>query len=548
MDTSMIYSAALLDTCAGVGKPLLDGNFQSSTSSKDINTLVQSRQEFQIQPTTHTSSIFQQIVDRIVEYIRRCSEGFTKDSDRMFWMQAHHCGWMLIYWLCDTFEAFSELFEAIGLRSPDFHPVSGKCLIISSLLQDDTEFPRKFLAYMNLKPDWALNNIDILLVAIRQDSTTLLNTTVRKLAGIKTIDWNKAWKLAYTHFKWDAMDVLLSAPNGNLYFLREALYWLVETHRWDKLQIFSDFLRLRVKNLINMDHLNPILYDPFPTYPHKRIMYSCAELIYDGSSHDLELFLDTIRPFGVRHSVSGPRAWYLATLQKHIQLAILPALASRKLSPLKLLYEKAEISSSEDHIGKSLYSTLGLEHISPWNTPQYPGFWSKSISPLDLAIYFNLDFEIVEYLCAIGHRFRFTTVWTEGALKTLRLTVSIADARKQNCEMKGIFYQLYSRKGELEGLDGPTPEGKLYGLVAKTWLTTGRIIFEGDCRHLYNITDVSSGLTWQAVQNELYPAELKDAPIPMATSWPTPLSTQENWDDWRLKVIHILEKYSSFKY
>lgn len=530
----MIYSAALLHTCIGARKSLLDRTFQSSTTNEDIETLTRSRQELQIQPTTHTSSILQQIVDRIVEYIKRCSGGFPTDSDRMFWMQVHHCNWILIYWLCDTFEAFSELFEAIGIRSPDFHPVSKNCFIISSLLRDDTEFPRKFLSVMNLKLDWTLKNIDILLVAIRSDNITLLNTAVKNTEGVESTDLIKAWRLAYTQLKWDAMDALLSAPNVDLFlFLHEALLWLVETHRWDKLQTFSDFLRLSVSSLANMDNSKPPIYDRFNRYLYHRIAHNCAELIYENL-HDLELFLDIVRRLGVM---------YLTSPRGHIQLAILPALASRKFSPLKLLYEEDDVSSSQSDISLLMYDTLGLRYISLKNTLLYHVSSSYSLSPLGVAIAFVSDLEIVEYLCRTDTFL--TRLWFDETLQNLHLTTSIADARKQNCNMKGIFYQLYTGKEgklRLDELDGPIHGEKIYRPVAKIWQTTGRIIFEGDCRHLYNIADVSSGLTWQAIQNALYPAELKDAPIPLATTWPEPLSTQESWDHWRLKVIDILEK------
>ncbi|KAL6831124.1 hypothetical protein J3E69DRAFT_328647 [Trichoderma sp. SZMC 28015] len=534
MDASMIYSAALLGTCAGAGQSLLDSDFQSTTTNKDIDALARSRQEFQIQPTTHTSSILQQIVDRIVEYIKRCSGGFPTDFDRMFWMQAHHCDWMLIYWLGDTFEAFSELFEAIGIHSPDFHPVSENCLIISSLLRDDTEFPRKFLSVMNSKLDWTLKNIDILLVAIRSDNITLLNTAVKKTEGIESTYLIEAWRLAYTQLKWDAMDALLSAPNVDLFlFLHEALLWLVETDRRDKLQMFSDFLRLSVSSLANMDDSKPPTYDRFNRYLYHRIAHDCAELIYENS-YDLELFLDIVQRLGVM---------YLTSPRGHIQLAIVPALASRKFSPLKLLYEEGDVSSSRSDISLLMYDTLGLRYISLKNTLLYHVSSSYSLSPLGVAIAFVSDLEIVEYLCRTDTFL--TRLWFDETLQNLHLTTSIADARKQNCNMKGIFYQLYTGKEgklRLDKLDGPIHGENIYRPVAKIWQTTGRIIFEGDCRHLYNIADVSSGLTWQAIQNALYPAELKDAPIPLATTWPEPLSTQESWDHWRLKVIEILEK------
>lgn len=79
-------------------------------------------------------------------------------------------------------------------------------------------------------------------------------------------------------------------------------------------------------------------------------------------------------------------------------------------------------------------------------------------------------------------------------------------------------------------------------LLSNIWMTTCRIIFENDCRDLYDITGVSSELTWPGIQKQLYSGYLQDVTIKKAASWPAPLLTQESWDVWRLNVIDILEK------
>jgi hypothetical protein len=68
-----------------------------------------------------------------------------------------------------------------------------------------------------------------------------------------------------------------------------------------------------------------------------------------------------------------------------------------------------------------------------------------------------------------------------------------------------------------------------------------RILFENDCRDLYDFNSVYSELTGPGIQKHLYPDDPEDISIRKAASWPAPLSTQESWDDWRLRVIDILE-------
>lgn len=425
----MIYSAALLHTCAGVGKSLLDSNFQSSTSNNDINTLVRSRQEFQIQPTTHISSIFQHIVDCIVKYIKRCSEGFSKNTDRMFWMQRHHCDWMLIYWLCDTFEAFSTLFDAIGFRSPNFHPVSMKCLIGCSLIRKDMEFPTKFLSFMDLKLpsklDLTFGTIDIMSLAISIDDTAMLRTAMQKSNEMHHDSWRMLWELAHTHLKWDVMKILMSGPYEEE-FLQATFLWLIGHHKWDDLQNFSDFIR-------STDELPGYLRSSNPNFwkPYERIARSCAELIYERGLQDLELFLDIVRQLGI-----NSRVLLSASVKTGTQLAILPALASQKLSIFKLLYDARLISTSMTIIGSSEHKTL----LQTTSERLYPRL--TDLLPLDLAIAFMLDLEIVEHLCRNGVHLHPGWNYEEpGTLRKLRLTTSVADARQQNCYTKSIIYE-----------------------------------------------------------------------------------------------------------
>ncbi|KAL6805507.1 hypothetical protein J3E68DRAFT_15253 [Trichoderma sp. SZMC 28012] len=433
IDASMIYSAGLLYTCACAGTSLLDSDFHSSTTNKDIDALARSRQEFQIQPTTDTSSNFQQIVDRIVEHVKRCSGGFPTASDRMFWMQKHHCIWMLIYWLCDTFEVFLALFEAIGYRSPDFHPVHEHCLIKASLLREDLKFPRKFLSFLNLKPNSVPNDLDILF-AICNDDIAALKTTISKIESMTRINWDIAWELAYTHLKWDSMEVLFSVPNVDLHYLYKALFWFMERHKWDELQVFSEFIRLRAKD-IHREHGNSII---LLLDMDKRVVHSCAEIIHEGSSHNLEFFLDIVQRLDPRLHVPHPRT----------QLTILPALASRNLSILKILFETYTATSYMEAANSVFNKHLKLEQSPPGYLP--PSHFSSTIPqfPLDLAIAFILDLEIIDYLCRPGARLQEdwngAEVVEPETLRKLRLTTSIADARKQNCHIKGLFYQMCS--------------------------------------------------------------------------------------------------------
>lgn len=542
----MIYSAAVLHVCVGAREALLARTFHSSATKEDIIALTQSRKELQIKPSTHISTVLQQMVDRIVEYIKRCSECYPSNSDRMFWMQEHHCVWMLIYWVCDTFEAFAELFEAIGTRSPNFQPVSQNCLVVSSLLRKDMEFPPKFLSFMDIKTDWVLNTTDIFFVAIRNDDIVLLKTALQKFQRANMRGWDRLWRVAYTRLNWDAMDVLFSITltdcltdlpfSANLTDLgdlspscfHETLFWLVENRKWDELQTYAHFIRLRVKPPIKS-----IDYDRQYPNTDEMIVHSCAEIIHKGNLRGLESFLDIIQGLDILFDVPSSPIKELQT-----QLAILPALASRKLSILKLLSETGVISSSKKLINFEYRQVFGTEN-----------HW-----PLDLAIAFVLDLEIIEYLCRAGARLHEDSNGTffrkQEILQKLHRTSSVADAREQNCHLKALFYRPlnyppHKKERRRVAISNSSYRPIGYSLsesMIKTLAITERIIFEGDCRHLYNISDVSPGSTWQQVQNDLYQGKLKDASIPMATSWPAPLSTQEKWDNWRLKVIDILEE------
>jgi hypothetical protein len=108
---------------------------------EDINALNRSKQQLQITPTTHISSSFQLTTNRTVGNFKRWLDALSSKSDRIFWNLEHHCVWMLIYWLSDTFEAFSELFKAIGTHSSGFHSVNMSCLISCSWFKKRFRIP-----------------------------------------------------------------------------------------------------------------------------------------------------------------------------------------------------------------------------------------------------------------------------------------------------------------------------------------------------------------------------------------------------------------------
>lgn len=553
MDASMIYSAALLNTCIRTGKMLIGPAFESSTAHEVINVLTRCREELRITPTTNASTSFQLIADRAVAYIKQCSGPLTQHSDRMFWLQEHHCIWMLIYWLCDTFEAFSEFFKALGVYSSNFHPVSNNCLLESSLLRGDTEFPPKFISFMKLRPDWTVTNIDIMSIAIREDDAALLQTVMNKTEEKKLIeDWHKAWQVAYTHLKWDVMNLLLPLPGFNLDALCQALLWLSDHHHeWRGIQTTLDSIQSR--DTISKSDSTSNLHGSYGS-----IIENCAEIIHEGDAHDLEIFLDVVQQ---RLGISFA-ALYSDTDQLATQLTVLPALLSRKLSMVKLLSERHVVSMSKNAVDTS---AIFIMFKRPEKTLAYNRLcFSIYYTPLYLAIAFVLDLEVVEYLCHAGAR-----LWERSSrpssehsevLENLRLTTSVADAQTQSCHMKVKCYKLcFAEKGltwshkmkeSTGGRDGATES------LAKTWITMWRILYENDCRDLYDVTKVSlkmdaesfrpdrisPRLTWPTIQKQLYPDQPPDAAIKMATSWPAPLSTQEAWDDWRLKVIDVIER------
>jgi hypothetical protein len=325
----MIYSVAILLTCMSAKDALFDHTANFDTAYEDINTLVRSKQQLQITSATHILT-----ASRTVEHFKQCADCFPSKSDRTFWKLKHHCIWMLIYWFSDTSEAFLELFKAIGVHSPDFHPISEGCLMLSSLLKKDAELPQKFLSLMGLELGWALDNLDSLIVAIDEDDIVLLQTATENIEKKVLIQgWEMLWAHAQYHAKFYAMDILLSAPGVSLNFLFLSVLKLVSCHKWHELQKLWIFLRPRIERISNTNDCLPDFGET-----NASILQNCGETIYQGSLQDVEIFLDVMERFRVSFDLS---TWKLET-----QLAMLPALASRKLSIVKLLSEACAVSFS----------------------------------------------------------------------------------------------------------------------------------------------------------------------------------------------------------
>lgn len=534
MEASLVYSVAILHTCLSAKHALFGHKPEIYTAYEAINTLYQSRQELSIMSETPTSSSFQLMANRAVEYFKRCSEYFPNHSDRTFWKLRHHCIWMLIYWLSDTFEAFSELFKAVGIHSPDFHPVSQSCLLLSSLLKKDTEFPHRFFSFIDLKLSWDSIDIDILLIAIEEDDIALLQTVIKNTT-IPRDEWKRLWKHAHHYVRFDAMNILLSVSRLRLDSLCKSL--LENTNG-------EDYRRM----LLNLHIIG--LYigtsDPTPCLPgmNDLILRNCAEIIYEGSEAMLRGFLNLIQRFRLSFDATDSIPNSART-----QLTILPALASQSLYMLKGLSKACAISVSIQaiHSGHHIFMRYGNGTISE-------SIKSFSIFqlPLSLAVGFVSNLDIIQYLCENGARLERSGIDTgfdePDILQNLRLTTTVSDARKQSCYLKGECYRLCLMRnidgsGIYEsGDDSSRVFHVLSGSLSKIWMTMCRIIFEKDCRHLYDITDVCSELTWTAIQKQLYPSLAQSASVKKAESWPAPLLTQESWDNWRSNVIDLLEK------
>lgn len=497
---------------------------------KKINALLRSKEQLHITSATNISSSFQSMADRIVGYFKQCSDCFQNNSDRIFWKLNHHCIWMLIYWFSDTSEAFLELFKAVGTRSPDFHPISEGCLMLSSLLKKDTELPQKFLSLMGFELGWAPGNLDSLIVATDEDDFVLLQTTIENIEKKVVIQgWNILWTHAQDHAKFHAMDILLSAPGVSVNFVFLSVLKLVSFHKWQELQILWKFLRSRIERISIMDDFPP---DVGKT--NALILKNCGETIYKGSLQDLEIFLDIIERFRI---FFDPFRWTLEN-----QLAILPALVSRKLSVLKYLSEASAVSFSEAIFTRQLhirFSEYGASFLNTSSTFKWP---------LSLAIRLVLDLEVIEYICDNGACVQNSWEVSLGEpdiLPKLRQTTTVSEARKQSCFVKGDCYRLFltiSHYSDINSENGDMSSHRLLGSFLTTWKTMCRILFENDCRDLYEINGVYSELTWLGIQKQLYPDDAEDISIKKAVSWPAPLLTQESWDAWRLHVIDILEK------
>ncbi|KAL7915142.1 hypothetical protein GGI35DRAFT_170976 [Trichoderma velutinum] len=377
---------------------------------------------------------------------------------------------------------------------------------------------------MGLMPDWALNDMDIL-IAIYYEDTAALKIAIKSNKET-LINWGETWKFAYTCLKWDAMDALLQAPKANPpNCLYETLFWLVEHHRWDELQAFLDFTRRLGVYSAKAPYL-----DTSSLERCQSATYDCIKLIRKGSFHDLEVYLDIVRQLG------GCFPTFPFANYEPAQMAILSAIASGKLPILKLLADRHVISFVGAVIGSSSY--VELKHISPSDSPLNHFMSSGSRMPLDLAIAFVLDLEIVEYLSRTGARWennwKDTGVDEPETLRNLCLTTSVADAQKQNWYMKDICSKLCFEKANSADYMGQE-------ITSKIWMMVERSISEGDSPRPYGPTDENLGSTWPRAQSMIYPTHLNTSAEKVA-SWPTPLLTQENWDNWRLRVIDILEK------
>lgn len=530
MDASTIYSVAILLTCIGAKDALFDHKANFDTAYEDVDTLIRSKQQLQITSATHISSSFQLAASRTVEHFKQCADCFSSKSDRIFWKQNHHCIWMLIYWFSDTSEAFLELFKAVGIHSPDFHPISEGCLMLSSLLKKDKELPQKFLSLMGFELGWAPGNLDSLIIATDEDDLVLLRTAIENIEKKVVIQgWNKLWAHAQYHAKFNAMDILLSAPGVSLNFLFLSVLKLASYHKWQELQILWGFLRSRIERVRHTD-------DCLPDFGkiNVLILQNCGATIYKGSLQDLEIFLDIIERFRISFDSFK---WTLET-----QLAILPALASRKLSVLRHLSEASAISFSEAIFTRKLHIRF----------PEYGASFLNTSStfkwPLSLAIRLVLDLEVIEYIRDNGACLQNgweASLGEPDILPKLRQTATVSEARKQSCFVKGDCYRLFltiSLYSDINSENGDMSSHRFLRSFLTIWKTMCRILFENDCRDLYDINGVYSELTWLEIQKQLYPDDPENISIKKSVSWPAPLLTQESWDAWRLHVIDILEK------
>lgn len=532
MDASTIYSVGILQTCIGAKDALFDHTVNVDAVYEDIDSLIRSKQQLQIIPTGYISSSFQVAANRIVEYFKKCHDCFPSKSDRIFWKLKHHCIWMWIYWLSDTFEDFSDILKVT--RENSIHSVSQNCLIVSSFLKGDAKFSQKLISLpmdskLCCELSCAFDNLDILEVAIEENDIVLLQILMKNTEEKILIQkWQKLWRVAQIYDKFDAMDILLSSPGMSSDFVYRTFWELVFLYDWRRLQRLWNFLGARVENISSMRHPLPLEWDT-------SILLNFVTIIHEGNLQDLEQFSTIIRQ---SRTTFNDSLWKM-----DVQLAMLPALASRRLSILKFLSEKRLVQ---------FFTATGFPTNLSFFLERFPKLSITEISeasmfewPLSLAIGLVLDLEVIEYLCHNGARLTKSVMFGKsGILEKLRLTIAVSDARKQMCHVKGYCYKLCfveARDKYNFSNNGDWIFRTWHGSIVSIWKIMCRIVFENDCRDLYDITSVVSELTWLGIQKRLYSEGLENLSIKKAASWPAPLLTQESWDEWKLNVIDILE-------
>jgi hypothetical protein len=520
MDASMVYSVAILQACISARNAFFFyPKFVRDTAYEDISILNQSKQQLQITPETHLSTSFQSPAYRAVKYLDQCFECFPSKYDRLFWKLQHHCIWMLIYWVSDTFEDFSELFGAMGSHSPDFRPISQGCLILSSFLKKDIEFPQKFFLLTGLRLSSNLSGIDNLRAVIVEDDAALLQTMIKNTKRESIMqNWQILWIDAQSQLKFDAMDILLSVPGASPNFVLQSLFAL----KGEKLQMMRTFLQSRLENLSNISKSQL----SFAQIDDLTLLVYC-EMIYRESNQDPKIHLELIQQFRIAFGVSDPTSDEVDT-----RSATLTALESKKFSILKLIFGLDALSVCIRNIFHKTMFTVKHEYSSLNRLIDTVSIFEW---PLNLAIGLVLDLEVITHLYDSGALLKEAVMGANSdepdILQKFLRTITVSDARKQSCHFKGICYNVFllSKSNRL-----------WHGSLFTIWETMCRVIFETDCRDLYDVADVSPELTWPRIQNQLYSDHAQDICIKKEESWPTPLLTQEHWDYWRENVIDTL--------
>lgn len=274
---------------------------------------------------------------------------------------------MLIYWLSDSFEAFSELFKAFGVRSPTFHPVSQGCLISCSLLKKDTKHLREFLTRIDFELERVSDNLESLVAAIEEDDIVLLQTGIQNTERKVLIQvWKVLWTCAQYHARFNTMKILLLVPGMSLIFLFRSLLRLASCDEWREVQtswnLWSSYIKRGCKISCSPQDCSEM---------NQSILKKCAELIYKENIHDLDIFLHIIHEFNFyldnQYSELKTNLPKLrpSVFRINTQLAILPALASRKLPILKNLLSKHAASASIESISEKDLDSTTLGHRRP---------------------------------------------------------------------------------------------------------------------------------------------------------------------------------------